>query len=262
MITAALLFELAWKSLLVGGAALGRAQARAPALGRRALVDRALRPRRAAAADPGGDPGAGVEPGPAAGAVAEPAGGARPCWSTCPSWPHATSPPAARIRKRARRRRGRRGLSPSRESSPFGSTPFPLVLLLLAMLVAVAPAVRDAPPRRGAGRGAVARRAGAGAAAHGLQARHRAAGQRRAALAGQLGHDAPDHPAQPGGDLGDATRPRRSSPTSSPTSRGSTGPSCCWRASPARCSGSIRWSGCSPARATSCARKRPTMRCC
>ena len=55
---------------------------------------------------------------------------------------------------------------------------------------------RAACPRRRSGRRALAERARPLAAAHGLQARHRFAHQQRAVLANQLGPDAPGNPAQ------------------------------------------------------------------
>src|SRR3546814_8124352 len=58
------------------------------------------------------------------------------------------------------------------------------------------PAVRDARARRGAGAAVVAVGARRGAAAHGVQAWHRAARQRRTALADQLGRDPPDDRAE------------------------------------------------------------------
>ena len=116
-------------------------------------------------------------------------------------------------------------------------------------------------PRRRAGRRPLAERARPRAAAHGLQARHRAAHQQRARLADQLGPDAPGDPAQ---------HPRGRSVG---RSRSDHRPRACARrphglgqaaARPRRdraCSGSTRWSGCSPAKRTSCARKRPTTPC-
>ncbi len=64
-------------------------------------------------------------------------------------------------------------------------------------------AVRDARTRRGAGAAVVAVGAGRGAAADGIQAWHRAAGERGTALADQLGRAAPDDRAEPEGGRGD-----------------------------------------------------------
>ena len=137
----------------------------------------------------------------------------------------------------------------------------PAAILLFITLLALAPADRAARPRRRAGRRPLAERARPRAAAHGLQARHRAAHQRRARLADQLGPDAPGHPAQqPRGRSGRRSRGDHR-PRARPRRAASTGSSCCSPASPPPCSGSTRWSGCSPAKRTSCARKRPTTRC-
>ena len=254
------LIGIALKSLLIAGLTLGLLALMRQPLGGRAVLGRAYRPARA------GHHGAGAA-GPAE-LDRRGSGPARPGRRhrrSCrrPPAPAASAP--ARFGQAGRRRRVSRGSRSAGVDQPgrrddgalcrSGGDP------AADHLARAGPAGRPARARRRAGRRPLAERPRPRPAADGLQARHRAAHQRRARLADQLGPDAPGDPAQHAARSKRRAKPKRSSPTSSRTSRGWIGSSCCWPASRPPCSGSTRWSGCWPAKRTSCARKRPTMRC-